>query len=444
MALLLLSCLASTAAAAPLDPYGTDWEGLSQLVILAQEQLGPDRVVVTKRLDLDRLQPGDALLLVHPERELDADELFAFVDAGGRIALLDDFGRGDGLLTALGARRVALPEHPGAMLRSNPSLSVAESIGVHPIVRDVTRVVTNHATGIAGGPLRPLLVVRSKAESVVLAGASVMGSGRVVVVGDSSIAMNSMLRYPGNRALASALLTYCGPRGGAEGADSGPRPHGPGGDGEGVEGKLYLLANDFVIEGHFGGRSLRAAIQAAADRIMKAVEDALRKGVPPTATYFAAIVVGIGVVVWTAMNAGKTYRASAPGFVRPVPLRAQGGVAGHAAALASAGAPRETALRELKIAIEEQLATSLGLENVLPHQELVARVRAAGLLDPDQTRTLAEVLQRLSRLAARFAKPRPMPFDRVRDAEMRSTARAVRTLLAAVDARRHGTVQSSP
>lgn len=425
--------VARTAAGAPLDPHGTDWEGLSQLVSLAGEELGPDRVVVTTQLDLDRVEPADALLLVHPERELDPDELFAFADAGGRIALLDDFGSGETLLSALGARRVALPEHPSSMLRSNPSLSVAESIGVHPLVHDVTRVVTNHATGIAGGALRPLLVVRGKPEPVVVAGASVMGSGRIVVVGDSSIAMNTMLRYPGNRALASALLSYCGPAGspGIERARAG---------------KLYVLANDFVIRGHFGRRTWRTATAAALGRIVTAAKDAFEKGMSPTTTYVGAIAVGIGVVVWTAMSAGKTYRASTPTFVRPVPLGAQGGVAGHAAALASVGASRETALRELKIALEEQVATSLGLANVVDRDELVARAGAAGLLDDDRARILAAVLERLSRAVARLGRPRllPLPFDRVSDGEMRSIAYAVRALLAAVEARRRGKVQHGP
>ena len=425
----LLLAAAQTASARPLDPNGTDWEGLSQLVRLAQEELGPGRVVLATRLDLNRLKAADALLLVHPERELDTDELFSFVDAGGRIALLDDFGTGDRLLAALGSRRVDLPEHPSSMLRAHPSLAVADSVGVHPLVHDVTRVVTNHATGIAGGPLRPLLVVRSKLDAVVVAGASVIGKGRIVVVGDSSVAMNAMLRFPGNRSLASALLAYCGPAADSEASNDG-------------EGKLYLLANDFVMSGGFGGRSWRTRTQAALGRMAEAAEDALRRGMPPTLTYLFAIAVGIGVVVWTAVNAGKMYRPSMPAFTRPVPLRAQGGVAGHAAALASAGATREVALRELKIALEEHLAARLGLESVVPLPELVARARAARLIDEHEMRTLTASLARLSRLAARFARPRLFPFDRVRAAEVRSITESVRTLLAAVDAPRRGTVRT--
>jgi uncharacterized protein DUF4350 len=424
-----VALFAADAAAAPLDPYGTDWEGLSQLVSIAQDELGADRVVVTKRLELGRLTPGDALLLLHPERKLDVDELFAFVDSGGRIALLDDFGSGDGFLSALGARRTALPERPNAMLRSNPSLAIAESIGIHPLVRDVTRVVANHATGVAGGPLRPLLVVRGKPDPVVLAGASVMGRGRIVVVGDSSIAMNAMLRYPGNRSFASALMAYCGP--------------GDPSRSEAADGKLYVLVNDFSIEGRLGAPFAHRS-QSVVRRIAGQVGDALRDGVPPTLAYAAAIAVGMGVVVWTAVRAGKTYRMSTPSFVQPIPVKAQGGVAGHAAALASAAAPRETALRELKVALEEQLATRLGLEQVATAHELVDRVKAAGLLDDDRARMLAGLLQRLSRIAARAINPRLAHFDRVHDAEMRSAARDVRALLAAVDARRRGTVRSSP
>jgi hypothetical protein len=152
----------------------------------------------------------------------------------------------------------------------------------------------------------------------------------------------------------------------------------------------------------------------------------------------------MALVVWTATRAGRTYRTSTPTFIRPIPVKAHGGVAGHAAALASAAAPRETALRELKIALEEQLATRLGLDRVATARELVDRVKAVRLLDDDRAQTLAALLARLSLITAPSGKPRLVHFDRVHDAELRSTARAVRALLAAVDAHRRGTVQSSP
>src|SRR5579859_3638527 len=90
-ALLGIVTLATTASAAPLEAQGTDWEGLAQLVTLAQGETSPDRIVTPKRLDLGQLSPADALLIVHPLTHLDAGAIEAFIRAGGRVALLDDY-----------------------------------------------------------------------------------------------------------------------------------------------------------------------------------------------------------------------------------------------------------------------------------------------------------------------------------------------------------------
>ena len=72
------------AEAAPFDPKGEDWEGLSQFARTAEVELGPARVTVTSTLDLHRLDPADAVVIVHPTRTLDVDGLAAFMLAGGR------------------------------------------------------------------------------------------------------------------------------------------------------------------------------------------------------------------------------------------------------------------------------------------------------------------------------------------------------------------------
>ena len=53
--LILVLAPARPAAAGPFDAHGEDWEGMSQLVRMAQAQLGPQRVVVTSRLSLGDL-----------------------------------------------------------------------------------------------------------------------------------------------------------------------------------------------------------------------------------------------------------------------------------------------------------------------------------------------------------------------------------------------------
>jgi hypothetical protein len=112
---------AGDVGAEPLDPKGQDWEGLAQLVSIAQSELGTQRVVATSKLDMRVVGRGDALFLVHPQSSLDVDEISAFMHAGGRVVLLDDYGTGDELLERFGIRRVPMPSRPAQMLRGNPA-----------------------------------------------------------------------------------------------------------------------------------------------------------------------------------------------------------------------------------------------------------------------------------------------------------------------------------
>ncbi|HLK40653.1 MAG TPA: DUF4350 domain-containing protein, partial [Polyangiaceae bacterium] len=273
--LLLFGLGATRASASPLDPNGTDWEGLSELVAIAQGELGKDRVVATAKLDFGTLDRADALVLVHPERRIEADELSSFMRQGGRVILLDDYGSGDGLLAYFGIQRVPLPGRPALMLRDNPALAIAESSGRHASFRDADRVVLNHATGLARASLSPLLVVRGEGEpDVLLALAGDVGLGNFIAVGDSSVAMNSMLRYPGNRALAFALVRY------AMQTRASPNP-----------GKLYVLVNDFDLAGGYGtphGGPLGQAYQTVA----RGLQELRTDGLSPTAAYALALAGG--------------------------------------------------------------------------------------------------------------------------------------------------------
>ncbi|HQY64009.1 MAG TPA: DUF4350 domain-containing protein, partial [Polyangiaceae bacterium] len=210
------------AHAEPFALTGADWEGCAELVRLARAELGTDHVVVSNRVDLGSLDPRDAVLMLHPERGVDSGELAKFMKAGGRVLLLDDFGKGDGLLQHFGMARIPLPAAPAESLRQNPHLALAEPASPHPIVADVHRVVTNHATGIRHPDLSPVLKVRPAdpdAPDVPVAVAGAVGKGRLLVIADPSIVMNSMLRYAGNKALARGLARYAleddtwGPRG---------------------------------------------------------------------------------------------------------------------------------------------------------------------------------------------------------------------------------------
>jgi len=438
-AALVLTACERSAAAAPLDPQGQDWEGLTQLLAIVRAEIGQERVVLTSKLDLRSLDRADALVIVHPTRRLDAEDLSAFMHAGGRVVLLDDYGTGDGLLAYFGILRVPLPRQPAAMLRGNPALAIAEpdlTSGGHPAVRDVSHVVTNHATGLAHPGLSRVLVVHGDGEpDVLLAVAGIVGQGRLLAIGDASIAMNAMLRYPGNRALTLALIRYA-----TESDVWSSRG-----------GKLYVVANDFDTTGSFGASTGLAGAADEARRTVVQTLDALRRdGLPPLVAYLAAIAVGLGVLFWASTRAGKTHRPSVPRFVRPVPIAAQGGVAGHAATVGALGAPRAAVMLELKSALEEQLATRLGLERTPTHDDLVARTRAAGLLGEDDARGLASLLASLAEIETMHVARRQRgqrgqrPIGRLRDADVVAVAERVRGLLEAVDTRLRDRVTLPP
>jgi hypothetical protein len=246
--------------------------------------------------------------------------------------------------------------------------------------------------------------------------AGVVDKGRLLVLGDSSVLMNAMLRYPGNRALAIDLVRY------ATDDDAWGR----------LDGKLYVLVNDFEMTGSFGvdpglGGIAGRAWRSSAD----AIEVLRQEGMPPTAAYLVALAVGLGVVAWTSLRAGKTHRPSPPRFTRPVPVVVHGGVAGRAATLGAPGSARFLAMLELKSALEEDLTARLGLERTPPQDELVAKVRAARLLDEDGSRDLSRLLQTLALFETMLVGKRRPALERLRDAEVVAAAARVRNLLAA-------------
>ncbi len=425
-----LSVMGGFAQAAPLDPKGEDWEGLSQFLGLARAELGPARVSAPTHLDVSKLKKEDALVLVHPTTTLDVDEMTTFMRAGGRVVVLDDYGTGDELLARFGIRRVRLPYVPAEMLRDNPAFAIAEPASQHAAVRDVGRVVTNHATGLDHKALSAVLVVRGQGEpDVLLSVAGAVGNGRLLAVGDSSVVMNSMLRYPGNRALGLALVRYA-----TEDDVWGRR-----------EGHLYVLANDFTTSGSFGTDSrFEGALGDAARVLQETLETLRHDGMPPLAAYLLALAVGLGVVGWTSSRAGHPHKAVAPRFVKGTSIAAQGGVAGRAAVLGAPGTARVLAMLELKSALEEDVATRLGLDRAPPPDELAKLARNAGLLDAEQSERLARVLEMLTGMETSFTMGASARADvagagaarglvrrRVRDADVAMVAKRVRDLLEA-------------
>jgi len=289
---------AADGSAHPFDITGSDWEGASEFVQLARHELGDARIMATERIDLTHLRPEDSLILLHPEKTLDVGSFARFMRAGGRVILLDDYGRADALLRHFGMERIPTPQHPADSVRNDPQLPIAEPASPHPVVTDVRRVVTNHPTGIKHPDLSPILKIRGVGEpDVLVAVAGAVGQGRLLVVGDPSIVMNSMLRYADNRAFARALVRYAG-----EDDSWGKRA-----------GHIYIAAGGFTQDGAFGAED---SIFTDLGSRLRGLEDALssvrREGFPPWALYAVAVLIGLGVVIWVGANAGRIHRPLVP------------------------------------------------------------------------------------------------------------------------------------
>jgi hypothetical protein len=208
---------------------------------------------------------------------------------------------------------------------------------------------------------------------VVIALVGQAGHGKLVVVGDPSALMNSMLRYPGNAQLARNLSAFV----------------------ERSGGMVYLQSGAFEQVGAFAGSSVIGG--ATHDAMAPFALDRL-SGLGPRVIQILAALLGLGLVIWIGGTAGRTYKVTRPRITRIIPLHTQGGAAGHAAAVGARGVPREKAMIEMGKALEEELALALGLPHVPLGDELVGRLLAAGLFDRASAAPLRKLLSQAAHI----------------------------------------------
>jgi len=403
----------AVAQAAPFDLTGTDWEGCSDFVRLARSELGAARVIASSQVDWRALRPADALVILNPKRPVDFASAGAFVRAGGSLVLLDDFGAGDDLLLSFAIRRVPLPAHPLAALRNNPALAIAEpSAPDYPLTEHVDRVVTNHASGLELEGMRRVLEVRGAGgASVALALTAKFGKGRLLAIGDPSIVINSMLRYPGNRELARNIIReMAGPSG----------------------GHLWVAEGGFTEAGSFAGADEETA--SLLSTFARATASLRHEGLPSWVVYWFALVMALTILVWLLPQAARMYRPESARFTRPTPLHAQGGTAGHAAVIGAKGSSRGLAMVEWKRAFEEEATWRLGLSRTPAADELLRRVRSAGWVDADGARVVGKLLLRMAEIETMFLSHQTEPLRRIRDEEVLEAAALIEQVLKAARA----------
>jgi hypothetical protein len=406
--------VADGAARAAYDRTSSDWDGLSDFVQLAKDEAGAANVVASGSIDYSALTPQDAVVLLHPEGSLDVESLSRFLREGGRVVLFDDFGSGDELLKHFQIQRIALPAHPALELRHNPALAIAEPAD-HQTVHGVSRVVLNHASGVSHKELSPLLFVRSADDDektyVALAGA--VEKGHLLVVSDSSVPINGMLRFPGNKTFVRNVLHY---------AYTGV------GDVT-AKGKIHIVSGAFEQSGTYGDASDAQSAFGKLKFVGDALRDFKRDGFPPLVAYLAAGFGALALGFWVWTRASRVHRAATPRYVKAIPLAVQGGVAGHAALIAAKGTMRSLAVLEIKTSLEEELCAALEIEHAPAPSELAHRAVAANLLTDGTARTLRQLLAYMGQVETLVLSRRADAMRRVRDADVvrcSAQARAIR------------------
>lgn len=387
---------------------------MTKFLAVARETLGRERVVLGAKLDWESLTAADAVLVVHPTARLQFGEASAFLSAGGRLAIVDDFGKADQLLSRFHIRRALAPTNPAESVGNNPRLPIARPFALegdaaggrvlrHPIVADVDQVATNHPSALETDPeveLTPVLTLRDRqGEEALFAVIGVIGNaqacgldtgspenprarcGRLFAMADPSVFINLMMEFEGNRELARGMLQYL-----LEDDSWGQR-----------RGKLFILANDFQQSGQFGGQAdLQRRLESTLGSLQQLLDRVRADGLPTQLAAALAALSALVTALWVLRSSGKVYERQTPRFARDQPLVAQGGVAGRIAVLSAPSTHNALVVLELKAAAEEVLRQALRLPRHASSAAIVEALEQTGAVTPRSQKVLGTLLSQMA------------------------------------------------
>ncbi|AGB02473.1 DUF4350 domain-containing protein [Methanoregula formicica] len=240
--------------------YNTGWNGTSAFF----SDLGRDRTIEVFDPGVLDKQPGNAtLLILAPHRSPTEREIAgykAFLAGGHTIILADDFGAGNEILAGIGSRVTITPVNISSLDRqyADPYLIIAyRTQETGPFVMP-SEITLNGAALLEGGSPLVLTSVMSwadrNANNRLNAGEEMgtlpvmvqesIGPGRLVVLSDPSIFVNTMYLQPenaNNRALIDNLTTQ----------DSFlliDQMNSRTADAKGLSGILHVVRNTVIIE----------------------------------------------------------------------------------------------------------------------------------------------------------------------------------------------------
>ncbi|HEX5656594.1 MAG TPA: DUF4350 domain-containing protein [Polyangiales bacterium] len=369
----------------------TAWDGLETLTSLAKEAEIP--LLTPAALDLAQLTPRDALLIVSPESALPTNAFTTFLRDGGRVALLDDFGSGERLLSAYQVQRLTAPIDQVPALRDDPNLLVAYPASEHPLVEGVDLLLTNRASALRHRDLKPVFTFGRSEAALVLAGA--VGAGRLVAVGDGSVLINQLLALPEHQRFAKNLLGYL------------QRPG----------GRLFLIAHDTSFEGTYGGSSGYG---------LSYVDGFLKRVTHPDLPPGVLSLLSFGLCAIAAVMVAGSLPRRSPYVRNELAPRVHAGFAGRVS-LRERDAPNLVwTLLDYKRELASELTRKLSLPPSPSVATVLAALRQRGWQEP-QLSELNGLLSRLEQIAsATESDPKP---PRIRVSELRNVVRQGEELL---------------
>ncbi|MGE0787097.1 MAG: DUF4350 domain-containing protein [Sandaracinaceae bacterium] len=392
----LLAALISPAAARAqldFDPDSGAWNSVTRLVRYTQGR--EIATVIPDRLDVGTLTPNDSLLILEPRHGLPPAELTAFLRAGGRACLADDYGAGMSLLDVFRIGRGEPNREIAMRLRGNPELLVARPASNHRLTQRVDALVSNHPTVVYHQTLTPIFEL-APGEALVLAGA--VGDGRLVVLSDPSVLIDNMQELRGNQRFAENLVEYLT---------------------EGRTGTLYVLGPEARLVGRFG--------EPGADRplheLTSALESLASLDLPPPALRIAslALLAIAGILAVGALPRRSPYRNERM-FARPP---SQGGFVGRVEFFGTKKVSLLQPLMVYKFELEEEILRRLGLRERTLLRDVLAVLTQRGMSETDISK-VRELMLELDHLHSSMDKPAAPPtISAARFRELVSAGEAV-------------------